>query len=62
MLYDSHSNIIQVSDDKVCVVQGVNNLIVIETERAILICDKDQEQRIKDFVADVRVSMGDEYV
>jgi len=37
--------------DKLITLVGVENLVVIETEDAILICPRDQTQRVKDVVA-----------
>jgi mannose-1-phosphate guanylyltransferase len=36
--------------------------IVVDSEDVLLICKKDQEQRIKSFVNDVKMEKGDEYV
>ena len=54
MLYDSTDNIIKVPNDKVVVMQGMNGYIVVENEGILLICKKENEQQIKEFVADVK--------
>ena len=54
MLYDSADNIIKVPNDKVVVMQGMNGYIVVENEGILLICKKENEQQIKEFVADVK--------
>ena len=36
------------------VIQGLSNYIVIDTEDALLICQKDEEQKIKKFVEDLK--------
>jgi mannose-1-phosphate guanylyltransferase len=58
MLYDTSDCIVKGSKDNLIVVQGLHNYIVAEYDGVLMICDKDQEQRVKDFVADAR-SRGD---
>ena len=53
-LYDSSSNIIRVASDKQIIIQGLNNFIVVDTKNALLICKKDDEQKIKEFVNDIK--------
>ena len=56
MLYDTYNSVIRVGKDKLVVVEGVDNLIVAEADGVIMICHKDHEQRVKDFVADAKQS------
>ena len=58
MLYDSTDNIIKVPNDKVVVMQGMNGYIVVENEGILLICKKENEQQIKQFVADLKINMS----
>jgi mannose-1-phosphate guanylyltransferase len=53
-LYNSSSNIIRVDNDKQIIIQGLNNFIVVDTNNALLICKKDDEQKIKEFVNDIK--------
>ena len=57
MLYDSADNIIKVPNDKVVVMQGMNGYIVVENEGTLLICKKENEQQIKQFVADLKINL-----
>tara|TARA_B100000902_G_scaffold395993_2_gene455833 strand:- start:25606 stop:26694 length:1089 start_codon:yes stop_codon:yes gene_type:complete len=61
LLYDSNDNIVRVSKDKVAVIQGLDGYIVVETDKALLICKKDQEQKIKNFVSESRLKFGEGY-
>ena len=62
MSYDSADNLIVLNDnDKVAVVQGLNNYIVAESGNVLLICKRDDESRIKQFMADVRIKYGKEF-
>lgn len=56
MLYDTYNSMIRVGKDKLIVMEGIDNLIVAEADGVIMICHKDHEQRVKDFVADAKLS------
>ena len=58
LLYDSTDNIIKFADEKVVVLQGINGYIVVEDDNTLLICRKEDEQKIKQFVADVKKKEG----
>ena len=53
-VYDSTDSMIMIPKDKLAVIQGLSNYIVIDTEDALLICQKDEEQKIKKFVEDLK--------
>ena len=53
MLYDSSNNIVNVPNNKLVVLQGLEGYIVVEGDGNLLICKKEDEQQIKQFVADV---------
>lgn len=59
---ESTGNIVAMSDDKLVVLQGLDDYIVAESDNVLLICKKSEEQRIKHFVTDVKFRYGDEYV
>ena len=54
MMHDSSDNLVKVSDDKLVVLQGLNGFIVVENEGTILVCKKEDEQNIKQFVTDLK--------
>ena len=54
MLYDCSENIVKVADDKLVVMQGLHGYIVVENEGILLICKKEDEQHIKQFVTDIK--------
>ncbi len=62
MMYDSKNCIVNISKDKLVVVEGLQDYIVVESDNTILICKKQDEQRIRDFVNDVRLKKGDKFV
>lgn len=53
--YDSIKNIVHMPKDKLVIMQGLNGFIVVESDGVLLICRKDEEQKIKDFVADLSI-------
>lgn len=62
MVYDTSNCIINVPKEKLVVVQGLNDFIVVEADGTLLICKKQDEQQIRQFVNDVKVTKGDRYV
>jgi mannose-1-phosphate guanylyltransferase len=52
--YDTSHSILRLNNNKLAVIQGLNNYIVIDTEDVLLICQKDEEQKIKQFVNDLK--------
>ena len=60
--YDVKGSIVRVSDDKLVVLQGLEDYIVVETDDILLVCKKKDEQKIKQFVNDIKLSKGDEYI
>lgn len=62
MTYDSRNNIINMPDDKLVVIQGLDDYIVVEDENVLLICRKGDEQQIRQIVADVKIEKGERFV
>lgn len=62
LFFESSDNIVTMSDGKVVVVQGLEGYIVAESENSLLICRKEEEQRIKHFVTEVKFKYGDDFV
>lgn len=62
MLYDTEKCVINNSSNKLMVLQGMEDYIVVNTEDVLLVCKKNQEQRIKKFVTDVEVEKGKDYL
>jgi mannose-1-phosphate guanylyltransferase len=61
LLYDTKNCIIKTPKDKLVAIQGLDNYIVAEFDDVLLICQKDQEQRVKEFVADAKAK-GAKYI
>lgn len=62
MLYDTKNCIINLPDEKLVVIQGLDNYIVVEDDNALLICHKDEEQQIRQFVTDIKINKGEDFI
>lgn len=58
VLIDSANNMIYSDGDKAIVAIGVNDLVVVDQKDALLICHKDQTQKVKNGVTELK-KMGD---
>lgn len=61
-LYNSSNSLVHIPDDKLAVIQGVDDLIVVMTDDVLLICKKEEEQRIRDFVVEVKLRKGEDFL
>jgi mannose-1-phosphate guanylyltransferase len=62
MIVDTTKCMISAPHNKLLLLQGLDDFIVVDTEDALLICKKDKEQEIKEYVAEVRRNKGDQYL
>ena len=61
-IYDSANNMIMVPKEKLVVLQGLENFVVVDTEDVLLICDKENEQEIKQITSDIKRNKLDEFL
>jgi len=59
MLYNSSNNIVHVPENKLVVLQGLDDYIVVESNDVLLVCKKEDEQQIKKFVSDIKSQKGE---
>lgn len=62
LAYNSSGNIFAVSDEKLVVVEGLKDYIIADAGDVLLVCPLGEEQRIKQFVNDVKITLGDKYL
>lgn len=62
MLYDTKNCIVQMPKNKLVVLQGLDDYIVVESDNVLLICRKEDEQHIRQFVNDVKLNKGEKFV
>jgi mannose-1-phosphate guanylyltransferase len=62
VVIDATKNIVHADNKKLVVLQGLDDFIVVDTKDVLLICRKDKEQEIKEYVAEIKRSKGDKYL
>jgi mannose-1-phosphate guanylyltransferase len=62
MMYDSENCIVKTPKDRLVVVEGLNNFIVAEYNNVLMICQIDNEQRVREFVSDARNQKGEKFI
>lgn len=62
LTYDTKNCIINVSGDRLVVLQGLEDYIVVDDDNVLLICKKQDEQNIRQFVTDVKTEKGEHFV
>jgi mannose-1-phosphate guanylyltransferase len=62
MTYDTKRCVVNVPKDKLVVIQGLDDFIVVESDDILMICRKEDEQRIRQFVTDVEVEKGEQFI
>lgn len=62
MVIDTTQCVVHASDEKLVVLQGLQNYIVVDTSDVLLICQKEKEQDIKKYVSEVKKIKGEKYL
>lgn len=62
MVIDANECMIKAPDKKLVVVQGLEQFIVVDTPDVLLICERNREQQIKEYVAEVKRNKGDKFL
>jgi len=62
LAFDTKDCMIQVPDDKLAVVQGMDDYIIVDTEDVLLICKRSEEQNIRHIVDEVKLRGGGKYI
>lgn len=62
MIVDSSRNVVHTPKDKLVVLQGLEDFIVVDTDDVLLICRKEKEQEIKNYVSEVKRNKGDKFL
>jgi len=60
-LYDTKNCMINVANGKLVVINGLENKIIVDTDKVLLICDKSREQEVKQIVTNIKLKLGDKY-
>lgn len=62
LLYDVKNTMIKGSEDKMILVEGLEGYVVADCDNVLLICKKDNEAKMRQFVNDVKSKKGKEYL
>jgi mannose-1-phosphate guanylyltransferase len=62
MLYNSKRCIINMPKEKLVVIEGLEDYIIVENDNCLLICKKQDEQEIRQFVTDVQAEKGERFI
>jgi mannose-1-phosphate guanylyltransferase len=62
VVIDATRCIVHARNEKLVVLQGLDNFIVVDTKDVLLICKREKEQEIKEYVAEVKRNKGDRYL
>ena len=60
--FDSMNSFVSAPNEKLLVLQGLDDFIIVDTKDALLICKKEKEQQVKDFLSEVKKKKGDKYL
>jgi mannose-1-phosphate guanylyltransferase len=62
MIFDASNNMIMVPDEKLVVLQDLENYIVVDTGDVLLICPRNKEQDIKMITTEIKRLKGEQYL
>lgn len=62
LTYESNGNFIKAPEGKVVVVQGLEGYLVADFDDVLIVCKKDAESSIRQFVKDVKEKKGEQFI
>ena len=60
--YETKNCLVSINDNKIAVLQGLDDFIVVDSGDVLMVCNKNEEQRIKQFVNDIKINGGENYI
>lgn len=60
--YNTRSCIISLPKDKIAVINGLKEYIVVDTDDVLMICPRSDEQSIKKYIDEVKYNTGDKHI
>ncbi len=61
-LYNTRSSIISLPKEKIAIINGLRDYIVVDTDDVLLICPRNEEQNIKKYIDEVKYNNGDKHI
>lgn len=62
IIIDAVNCMVSAPHEKLVVLQGLDDFIVVDTHDILLICKKEKEQQVKEFLSEVKKKKGDKYL
>jgi mannose-1-phosphate guanylyltransferase len=62
VVMDATKCMVHAPNDKLLLLQGLDDFIVVDTKDVLLICKREKEQEIKEYVAEIKRNKGDHYL
>jgi mannose-1-phosphate guanylyltransferase len=62
LIIDASNCMIKASKNKLIVLQGLDEFIIVDTEDVLLVCERSKEQQIKGYIAEIRRNKGEKYL
>ncbi|WP_207432479.1 mannose-1-phosphate guanylyltransferase [Sabulibacter ruber] len=62
LLYDVNNCIIKTPENQLVVLQGLQDYIVASHDNVFMVCRREDEQKVKDFVADAKAMKGQNFI
>ncbi len=62
VVIDATKCMVHAPNDKLLVLQGLDDFIVVDTTDVLLICKRNKEQEIKEYVVEVKRNKGDQFL
>ncbi|MGY3051984.1 mannose-1-phosphate guanylyltransferase [Pedobacter sp. UYEF25] len=62
IMFDSSNCMVNVPKDKLVILQGLHDYIVVENNNMLMVCPRAEEQKVKEIVAEVKSRYGSKFV
>lgn len=62
IMYDSSNCMVNVPEDKLVIIKGLHDFIIVESNNTLMISPRSEEQGVKQVVADVKQKFGTKYI
>jgi mannose-1-phosphate guanylyltransferase len=62
VVIDATRNVVHAPHEKLVLLQGLDDFVVVDTDDVLLICKKEKEQDIKDYMAEIKRNKGDRFL
>jgi len=62
MVIDATRNLIHAPSNKMVVLQGMDDYVIVDTTDVLLICKKEKEQEIKEYMSEVKRNKGEKFL